>query len=170
MLIRNMDKPVIALVNGVAAGAGANIALCCDLILASDKALFIQAFSLLGLIPDSGGTYFLPRLVGYQKAAGLMMLGEPVNGRQAEAMGMVYRCFEADKFQEEAEKIIQTLAALPTRALALTKKALLSSAANTLTAQLELEDQLQAEAAQTADFKEGVSAFTEKRNAHFTGN
>lgn len=169
MLIRNMDKPVLAVVNGVAAGAGANIALCCDLVLASDSAKFIQAFSLIGLIPDSGGTYFLPRLVGYQRAAGLMMLGEQVSGQQAAAMGMIYRSFEAEKLQEEAEKIIQTIAAMPTRALALTKKALLSSASNTLNEQLELEDQLQAEAAQTADFREGVDAFTNKRKPLFTG-
>lgn len=167
--IRNLKKPVIAAVNGVAAGAGANIALCCDIVLASESASFIQAFSKIGLIPDSGGTYFLPRLIGFQKASALMMLGDKVSAADAEKTGMIYKVFSDDSFKDEALKIAYTLADMPTKALAFTKTALNSSFTSTLEKQLKTEDELQQEAGTTNDFKEGVQAFLEKRKALFTG-
>ena len=167
--IRKMPKPVLCAVNGVAAGAGANIALCCDIVIASEKASFIQAFSKIGLIPDCGGTYFLPRLIGLQKATALMMLGDKINAIEAERMGMIYKYFPEDQFVEEGRKIAETLAKLPTRAFDLTKQALNESFQNNLTQQLKLEDQLQYKAANTSDYKEGVAAFLEKRIPDFTG-
>jgi 2-(1,2-epoxy-1,2-dihydrophenyl)acetyl-CoA isomerase len=167
--ISSLQKPVLAAVNGVAAGAGANLALCCDVVIATHSALFIQAFSKIGLIPDSGGTYFLPRLIGWQKASAIMLLGDKITATEAEKMGMIYRCYEDEKFDEAAEKINTTLALLPTRALALTKLALQFSSGNSLAQQLAKEDELQQVAAGTADFKEGVQAFTEKRQPQFTG-
>jgi len=122
-MIRKLEKPVVAAVNGVAAGAGANIAFCCDVIVASQSASFIQAFSKVGLIPDSGGTYFLPRLIGWQKASALMMLGEKVTAADAERMGMVHKVFSDESFAEESIKIATTLSQMPTKALALTKLA-----------------------------------------------
>jgi len=168
--IRNLSKPVIAAVNGIAAGAGANVALCCDVIVASESASFIQAFSKIGLIPDCGGTYFLPRLIGLQKSSALMMLGEKISAKEAERMGMIYKYFPDETFFMEAEKIAVTLSQLPTKALAYTKQALNKSLEQTLEQQLETEDTFQQKAAATNDFKEGVSAFIEKRKADFKGD
>ena len=167
--IRDLPKPVIALVNGVAAGAGANIALCCDIVLATQSATFIQAFSKIGLIPDSGGTYFLPRLIGWQKASALMMLGEKVSATEAVGLGMIYKSFADEIFWEESMKLAQTLAQMPTKGLAFTKQALNNSLNSSLAAQLLKEDELQQKAADTKDFKEGVAAFLEKRQATFKG-
>jgi 2-(1,2-epoxy-1,2-dihydrophenyl)acetyl-CoA isomerase len=168
--IRYLNKPVIAAVNGVAAGAGANIALCCDVVVASESASFIQAFSKIGLIPDSGGTYFLPRLIGLQKSAALMMLGDKISAKEAERIGMIYKYFPDEIFFYESENIASTLAQLPTKALAYTKQALNKSFEQNLEQQLETEDSLQRKAAATNDFKEGVSAFMEKRKANFKGD
>jgi 2-(1,2-epoxy-1,2-dihydrophenyl)acetyl-CoA isomerase len=167
--IRTLEKPVVAAVNGVAAGAGANIALCCDIVIAAASSSFIQAFSKIGLIPDSGGTYFLPRLIGFQKASALMMLGEKIIAEEAERLGMVYKVFADDVFEEESKRIAQILAQMPTRGLWFTKKALNRTFRNSFKKQLEFEDELQQEAAATRDFKEGVRAFLEKRTANFHG-
>lgn len=167
--IKTLEKPVVAAVNGVAAGAGANIALCCDVVVATKNASFIQAFSKIGLIPDSGGTYFLPRLIGWQKASALMMLGEKISAEEAEKSGMIYKYFEDDEFAESAFSIAKKLAQMPTTGLAFTKKALQSSFTNTLDEQLMLEDQLQQLASETHDYKEGVQAFMEKRKPIFNG-
>ena len=167
--LRNIEKPVIAAVNGVAAGAGANIALACDIVIASEAASFIQAFSKIGLIPDSGGTFLLPRLIGFQKASALAMLGDKVSAAEAERMGMIYRCFPADTFQEETHTLAQKLAHMPTKGLGLTKKALNASLKNDLETQLAVEFDLQIEASKTHDYNEGVSAFIEKRNPVFKG-
>lgn len=167
--IRGLKKPVVAAVNGVAAGAAANIALCCDVVLASASASFIQAFSKIGLIPDSGGTFFLPRLIGWQKASALMMLGEKVTATDAEKMGMIYKFFEDEIFMEEAMKIASTLASMPTKGLALTKEALNKSFSNNTEQQLNVEDALQQQASETHDYKEGVQAFLEKRKPVFKG-
>lgn len=167
--IRNLEKPVIAAVNGVAAGAGANIALACDLVIASENASFIQAFSAIGLIPDSGGTYFLPRLIGFQKAVALAMTGDKVPAVEAEQMGMIYKVFEADRFMEEAMALAKKLANMPTRGLALTKKAFNRSLSNSFEEQLALENDYQIRASQTEDYHEGVGAFLEKRKPNFKG-
>jgi 2-(1,2-epoxy-1,2-dihydrophenyl)acetyl-CoA isomerase len=167
--IRNLPKPVVAAVGGVAAGAGANIALCCDIVLASKSASFIQAFSKIGLIPDSGGTWFLPRLVGWQKAAGIAMLGDKIGAVEAERIGMVYKVYEDDEFAGAARALTAVLAEMPTRALAFTKHAFNYSATNTLEAQLLLEDDLQQKAALTKDYAEGVRAFLDKRAPVFKG-
>lgn len=164
-----MPKPVVAAVNGVAAGAGANIALCCDVVVASQSASFIQAFSKIGLIPDSGGTYFLPRLIGWQKASALMMLGEKVPASEAERLGMIFKVFADESFADESLKIANTLAQMPTKGLAFTKHALNYSLTNTLDAQLLTEDELQQKAAKTYDYNEGVAAFLEKRIPVFKG-
>lgn len=167
--IRAIEKPIIAAVNGVAAGAGANIALACDITIAKKSASFIQAFSKIGLIPDSGGTFFLPRIVGYQKALALMMTGDKISAEQADAMNMIYKAVEDDAFEAEVKSFSETIAALPTRGLGLTKKAVNASFNNTLTQQLALEEELQTEAGQTFDFREGVNAFLEKRKPEFKG-
>ncbi len=167
--IRNLEKPVVCGVNGVAAGAGANIALACDVVLASENASFIQAFSKIGLIPDSGGTYFLPRLVGFQKASALMMLGDKVSAAEAERMGMVYMVLPQDGFDTAALAVAEKLAAMPTRGLALTKKALNRSMTACLEDQLRLEDELQTTAGTTYDYREGTAAFLEKRAPKFEG-
>jgi 2-(1,2-epoxy-1,2-dihydrophenyl)acetyl-CoA isomerase len=167
--IRNLPKPVVAAVGGVAAGAGANIALCCDIVVANRSAAFIQAFSRIGLIPDSGGTWHLPRLVGWQKAAGIAMLGDKVGAEEAERMGMIYKVYEDGEFQGAVKALTAVLAEMPTRALALTKHALNYSAVNSLEAQLLLEDELQQKAAQTKDYAEGVKAFLDKRAPRFKG-
>ncbi|MEO5945021.1 MAG: enoyl-CoA hydratase-related protein [Ferruginibacter sp.] len=167
--IRNMPKPVVSAVNGVAAGAGANIALCCDVVVATATASFIQAFSKIGLIPDSGGTYFLPRLIGFQKASALMMLGDKVAAAEAEKIGMIYKFFEEENFAEESFKIAATLAQMPTKGLAFTKHALNNSLTNSLEEQLVTEDEWQQKAAATEDYSEGVAAFLEKRNPVFKG-
>jgi len=167
--IRNIGKPIVCAVNGVAAGAGANIALCCDIVVANENASFIQAFSKIGLIPDSGGTYFLPRLIGFQKASALMMLGDKVTAVDAERIGMIYKYFPAEHFADESFKIAETLAQMPTLAFAFTKQALNQSLQNNLTEQLSLEDKLQNKAAVTEDYQEGVNAFMEKRLPNFKG-
>ncbi len=167
--IKWLDKPVVAAVNGVAAGAGANIALCCDIVIATESASFIQAFSGIGLIPDSGGTFTLPRLVGWQKATALMMLGEKVSAVAAERMGMIYKWFPNEEFIKEAKSMVEKLALMPTKALGFTKQALRWSATHTFKEQLENEDKLQQRAASTSDFKEGVKAFMEKREPNFKG-
>jgi 2-(1,2-epoxy-1,2-dihydrophenyl)acetyl-CoA isomerase len=169
MKLRSIEKPIIAAVNGVAAGAGANIALACDLVIAKESASFIQAFSKIGLIPDSGGTFILPRLVGMQKALSLMITGEKVGAKQAENMNMIYKAIEDDLFEEEVSKIAIGLAQMPTKGIGLTKRAINQSWDNTLQDQLDLEELLQTEAGQTADFKEGVTAFLEKRKPIFNG-
>ena len=168
-LIRKLEKPVVAAVNGVAAGAGANIAFCCDVVVAAQSASFIQAFSKIGLIPDSGGTYFLPRLIGWQKASALMMLGDKVPAAEAERMGMVYKVFSDETFREESMKIALTLSEMPTKGLALTKIALNNSLINNYEDQLQDEEILQDRAGRTADYKEGVQAFLEKRKPVFRG-
>ncbi len=167
--IRNMPKPIVAAVNGVAAGAGANMALCCDIVVASHSASFIQAFSKIGLIPDSGGTYFLPRLIGWQKASAYMMLAEKISATEAERIGMIYKVFEEDNFADESIKIATTLAQMPTKGLAFTKHALNYSLNSSLESQLLKEDDLQQKAAATYDYKEGVAAFLEKRKPVFKG-
>ena len=167
--IREAQKPVVAVVHGVAAGAGANIALACDIVLAGESASFIQAFSKIGLIPDSGGTFFLPRLIGSQRAAGLMMLADKVGGKEAAEMGMVYKCFEDASLKTEVEKICNQLANMPTKGIALTKMLLNQSATSDFKQQLKLEEVYQAQAGQTYDHKEGVNAFLEKRLPVFKG-
>ena len=167
--IRNLPKPVIAAVNGVAAGAGANIALCCDIVVAAESAAFIQAFSKIGLIPDSGGTFTLPRLIGWQKASALMMLGEKVSSMEAERLGMIYKIFPDESFADESMKIANTLAQMPTKGLAFTKHALNYSLNSSLESQLLTEDELQQKAAKTYDYNEGVAAFLEKRIPVFKG-
>jgi 2-(1,2-epoxy-1,2-dihydrophenyl)acetyl-CoA isomerase len=167
--ITHLPKPVVAAVGGVAAGAGANIALCCDIVVASASAGFLQAFSRIGLIPDSGGTYFLPRLIGWQKASALAMLADRVPAAEAERMGMIYKVFPDESFATDSWELALRLASMPTRALALTKEALHASLERSLEAQLVVEDELQRQAASTADFKEGVAAFLEKRAPVFKG-
>ncbi|MGQ0740149.1 MAG: enoyl-CoA hydratase-related protein [Bacteroidota bacterium] len=167
--IRGLEKPVMAAVNGVAAGAGANIALCCDVVVASEDASFLQAFSKIGLIPDSSGTFFLPRLIGWQKASALAMLGDKVPATEAEKMGMIYKVFPADSFVEESKKIAAALAQMPTKGLAFTKHALNISFGISLAEQMRVEDEYQQKAAATHDYKEGVVAFLEKRKPVFKG-
>ncbi len=167
--IRNIEKPILCAVNGVAAGAGANIALACDIVIASDKASFIQSFSNIGLIPDSGGTFFLPRLVGLQRATAMMFLADKISAAQALEFGMIYKVVEADQLMLEAEKLTAHLASMPTKGFGLTKRALNKSFTNDLNAQLDLEEELQAAAANTYDNKEGINAFLEKRKAQFKG-
>ena len=169
LAIRDLKKPVVAAVNGVAAGAGANIALCCDIVVAAESASFIQAFSRIGLIPDSGGTHTLPRLVGWQKASALMMLGEKVSATEAERMGMIYKFFPDSNFADTAMNIAAYLSKMPTKGLAYTKQVLSMSFTTTLEEQLQDEDVFQQKASQTADYKEGVQAFLEKRQPIFTG-
>ena len=167
--IKWMEKPVVAAVNGIAAGAGANIALACDIAVAAESASFIQAFANIGLIPDSGGTYHLPRLIGWQKATALMMLGEKVSATDAMKMGMIYKVFADDVFAGEAYALAEKLAEMPTKAMGFIKLAMRWSSTHTLKEQLENEDKLQQRAASTADFKEGVKAFFEKRKPDFKG-
>jgi 2-(1,2-epoxy-1,2-dihydrophenyl)acetyl-CoA isomerase len=167
--IRNIEKPIVCAVNGVAAGAGANIALACDITIAGESVAFIQAFSKIGLIPDSGGTFFLPRIIGMQKAAALMMLSDKVMATEAEKMGMIYKVCADESLMEETLKVAKKLASLPTIGLGLTKRALNKSMTNDLTAQLALEDELQTAAGKTYDYNEGVTAFLEKRKPNFKG-
>ncbi len=150
--IRNIEKPILAAVNGVAAGAGANIALACDIVIASENASFIQAFSKIGLVPDSAGTFFLPRLIGFQKASALMLLGDKVEAKEAEQLGMIYKSFPAESFAEEVNKLAMKLAKMPTKALGLTKRLLNQSLVNNLEQQLDLESDLQIEASESTDY------------------
>ncbi len=168
--IRTIEKPIVAAVNGVAAGAGANIALACDIVIAAENASFIQAFSKIGLVPDSAGTFFLPRLIGFQKASALMMLGDKVSAQEAFNIGMIYKFYPVAFFEEEIQKIATTLANMPTKAIGLTKKLLNESLSNNLQQQLALESDLQIEASSSNDYREGVNAFMEKRTPEFRGN
>jgi len=167
--LRKIEKPIVCGVNGVAAGAGANLALACDITIAAKSATFIQAFSKIGLIPDSGGTYFLPRLIGMQKATALMFLGDKIMAEEAEKMGMIYKAVADKELQEVALGTAQKLAKMPTKGIGLTKKLLNQSYNNTLTEQLALENVIQTEAGQTYDYKEGVNAFLAKRKPIFKG-
>jgi len=167
--IREIEKPVVAAVNGVAAGAGANIALACDITIAKESASFIQAFSKIGLIPDSGGTFFLPRIIGTQKALALMMTGDKVTANEAEAMNMIYKSVPDDSFDEVVTDFMNKIAQMPTKGLGLTKKAVNQSLFNSLEDQLEIEEKLQTEAGHSYDFEEGVAAFLEKRKPVFKG-
>ena len=167
--IRKLEKPVVAAVNGVAAGAGANIALCCDVVIATQSASFLQAFSKIGLVPDSSGTYFLPRLIGWQKASALMMLGEKISAEDAERMGMIYKVFPDENFSESAMGVAKQLAQMPTIGLAYTKQLLNNSLSSHLDEQLQDENIFQQRAGQTEDYKEGVKAFMEKRKPTFKG-
>src|SRR5918993_2094377 len=167
--LRRLPMPVVCAVNGVAAGAGANIALACDIVLAARSAKFIQAFAKIGLLPDSGGTWFLPRLVGSARARGLALLAEPLPAEKAEAWGLIWKAVDDESLMIEAEKLAAHLATQPTIGLALTKQALDASWGNTLDRQLDLERDLQGEAGRTPDYAEGVSAFFAKRAPSFTG-
>ena len=167
--MRTIEKPVVCAVNGVAAGAGANIALAGDIVVASASASFIQAFSKIGLIPDSGGTFFLPRLIGFQKATALMMLGDKVSAVDALQMGMLYKVVADDQLMIEAEKIATTLSAMPTKAIGYTKRLLNASMHHQFEEQLLMEGVMQTAAGETADYKEGVDSFLEKRKPIFTG-
>ncbi|MBC7862087.1 MAG: enoyl-CoA hydratase/isomerase family protein [Bacteroidia bacterium] len=167
--IRNLEKPVVCAVNGVAAGAGANIALACDIVIAGESVAFIQAFSKIGLVPDSGGTFFLPRLIGFQRASALMMLGDKISASHALEMGMLYKVFADELLEAEGMKIAGTLSEMPTLAIGLTKKLLNESMANDLFTQLKREGEEQVAAANSYDYNEGVKAFLEKRKALFKG-
>ena len=167
--IRKLEKPVVCAVNGVAAGAGANLALACDIVIASELASFIQSFSKVGLIPDSGGTFFLPRIVGFPLATALTMLGEKVSAARALELGMIYRVVPDDDLLRDAMALVKQLAEMPTRGLGLIKRGLNASLGNALDAQLDLEEELQREAGKTDDFREGIAAFLEKRKPEFLG-
>lgn len=168
--LRALEKPVVCAVNGVAAGAGANLALACDIVLAARSARFIQAFCKIGLVPDSGGTYFLPRLIGEARAKALALLGEPLSAEQAEAWGLIWKAVDDDRLQTEAMALAQRLAMGPTMGLGLIKRALNASFANDLDRQLDLERDLQREAGGSADYREGVAAFIQKRQPVFRGS
>jgi 2-(1,2-epoxy-1,2-dihydrophenyl)acetyl-CoA isomerase len=168
--IRNIEKPVVAAVNGVAAGAGASLALCCDIVLCNENATFIQAFSKIGLIPDSAATFFLPRLIGMQRATALMMSAEPIVASEALKMGMIYKIFSNDDFESSSLDFVSKLSQMPTKGLGLTKRLLNSSYSNNLEEQLEMEKQCQEIAGKTNDFDEGVQAFLDKRKPNFKGN
>ena len=167
--IRNIEKPIVCAVNGVAAGAGANIALACDVVIAGASSSFLQAFSKIGLVPDNGGTFFLPRIIGFGKASALMMLGDKVSAADALQMGMIYKVVDDATLQDDANNIAQTLSQMPTKAIGLTKRLLNQSLINNLDKQLEAEGIEQVAAASTYDYKEGVNAFLEKRKPIFKG-
>jgi 2-(1,2-epoxy-1,2-dihydrophenyl)acetyl-CoA isomerase len=167
--LRALPKPIVCAVNGVAAGAGANIALACDIVLAARSARFVQAFSRIGLVPDSGGTYFLPRLVGAARAMGLALLAENLSAEQAEQWGLIWKAVDDDRLGAEAAALAARLARGPTKGYGLLKKALYASSGNSLDAQLDLERDLQREAGLSADYREGVTAFKEKRDPRFQG-
>jgi 2-(1,2-epoxy-1,2-dihydrophenyl)acetyl-CoA isomerase len=169
LAIRQLEKPVVCAVNGVAAGAGANLALACDIVVASEDASFVQSFSRIGLVPDTSGTFFLPRLVGPARATALMFLAEKVSATQALEWGMIYQVVPSAVLMESAMSTARNLAAMPTRGLALTKRALNESFANDLQSQLALEEEMQRQAGRTADYAEGVKAFLEKRKPVYTG-
>jgi 2-(1,2-epoxy-1,2-dihydrophenyl)acetyl-CoA isomerase len=168
--LRTLPLPVLAAVNGVAAGAGANLALACDLVVAAKSASFIQSFAKLGLIPDTGGTYFLPRLVGTARALGLALLGEKLSAEQAADWGLIWRCVDDAMFSSTIEQLVNALAAAPTKGLAATKYAVYHSPHQTLDAQLDLERDIMRELGRSDDFREGVTAFLEKRAPKFSGN
>ncbi len=171
-LVRRMHalrKPIVCAVNGVAAGAGANFALACDIVIAARSASFIQAFVKIGLVPDCGGSYFLPRLAGTQRAMALAMTGDRLSAADAERWGLIWKCVDDAQLKEESGKLARSLASGPTRSLGLIKKAIYDSAHNDLAAQLDLERDLQHEAGKGKDFREGVKAFLEKRKPSFTG-
>jgi 2-(1,2-epoxy-1,2-dihydrophenyl)acetyl-CoA isomerase len=168
-LITTLEKPVIAAVNGIAAGAAANIALACDLVYAARSASFLQAFARIGLIPDAGGTWVLPRLAGQARARGLAMLAEPLPAEKAEAWGLIWKCVDDDKLETEVSTVAQKLATAPTYALALAKQALAASSTNTLAQQLDLERDLQRLAGASPDAREGIRAFLEKRAPKYIG-
>ncbi len=167
--VRAIEKPFVCAVNGVAAGAGANLALACDLVLASEKASFLQAFAKIGLVPDSGGTYFLPRLVGSARATALMMLGDKLSAPQAAEWGLVHQICVPERLMDDAMALALRLAAAPTRALGLIKRAVNRSFENDLDSQLDLEAELQGIASRSEDYAEGVRAFLEKRPPNFQG-
>lgn len=167
--MRAMAKPIIGAVNGIAAGAGCNLALACDITVAAKSAKFIQIFARIGLVPDAGGTYFLPRLVGMQRAMAASMLAEDVPAEDAARWGMIWKVFPDDSFAEEARAFAVHLASRPTRTMGFIKEALYASAGNDLARQLHVERELQREAGRTNDFREGVMAFLQKRPANFTG-
>lgn len=167
--MRKIEKPIVVAVNGVAAGAGANIALAGDIVLAAKSASFIQAFSKIALIPDSAGTFILPRLVGMQRALALTMLGDKVSADEAVAMGMIYKSFPDETFENDTKQIAINLAQMPTKGLGLTKRLMNETYNNTLVQQLDREKDVQVEAGSTEDFKEGVNAFLEKRKPVFKG-
>ncbi|HXX10620.1 MAG TPA: 2-(1,2-epoxy-1,2-dihydrophenyl)acetyl-CoA isomerase PaaG [Burkholderiales bacterium] len=167
--LRELGLPVICAVNGVAAGAGCNFALTADIVIAARSASFIEVFSRIGLIPDAGGTYALPRLVGAARAMAMSLLAEPVSGEQAASWGLIWKCVDDDKLMSEAHALAQRLAGGPTRAYGLIKQALNASPANTLEQQLALEAKLQRQAGKTADFREGVQAFLQKRTPVYQG-
>jgi len=167
--LRALPKPIVCAVNGVAAGAGANIALACDVVLAARSASFIQAFCKLGLVPDSGGTYFLPRLVGSARAMGLALLGDRLTAEDAERMGLIWKCVDDARLAADSRALAGHLATQPTRGLAAIKRALQASALNSLDQQLDLERDLQRALGRTADYREGVTAFFEKRPPRFAG-
>ncbi len=167
--IRSLGKPVVCAVNGVAAGAGANFALACDIVLAARSARFIEAFIKIGLVPDAGGSWYLPRLVGLARAKAMAMLGEPVSGEEAAQWGMVWKVFDDEALMPEARRMTAHISTMPTQALALMKQQFDASETNTLDQQLDLERDLQRRAGATPDNLEGVRAFIEKRSPHFTG-
>ncbi len=167
--VRNLEKPVVCAVNGIAAGAGANLALCCDLVLAAESASFLQAFCHIGLIPDSGGTYFLPRLAGIARATAMAMLGEKIPASQALEWGMIYKVVADEQLLPEAIQLAEHLATRPTRGLGLIKRALNQSLFNSLEEQLKVEEELQGLAGESEDYREGVEAFLQKRKAKFKG-
>jgi 2-(1,2-epoxy-1,2-dihydrophenyl)acetyl-CoA isomerase len=167
--LRALPLPVVCAVNGVAAGAGANIALACDIVIAAKSASFIQAFSKIGLIPDSGGTYFLPRMVGSARAIGLAMLGDKLSAEQAAAWGLIWKCVDDAEFPASVEALVQQLSTAATRGLAATKQAIYAAGEHTLEAQLDLERDVQRELGRSADYREGVSAFGAKRQPKFSG-
>ncbi|GJD48760.1 1,2-epoxyphenylacetyl-CoA isomerase [Methylobacterium crusticola] len=167
--IRDLPMPVVCAVNGVAAGAGANIALACDIVLAARSATFLQAFARLGLVPDAGGTWLLPRLAGRARARGMALLAEPVPAAQAEAWGLIWKAVDDDGLMDEAHRLAAHLAAQPTFGLSLIRRALDASETNDLDGQLDLERELQGRAGRTPDYREGVAAFLEKRAPRFTG-
>jgi 2-(1,2-epoxy-1,2-dihydrophenyl)acetyl-CoA isomerase len=167
--LKALPMPVICAVNGVAAGAGANLALACDIVLAGRSASFVEVFCKLGLIPDTGGTWHLPRLVGHARAMGMAMLGEKITAEKAEAWGLIWKCVADDMLMEEANAMALHFASAPTKGLAFTKQALAASDANTLEQQLKLEGQMMRELGYSHDYREGVAAFMAKRPPNFTG-
>ena len=167
--LRALPKPVVCAVNGIAAGAGANLALACDLVIAARSATFVQAFSRLGLVPDSGGSFFLPRLVGTARAMGLALLAEPLTAERAVEWGLIWKVVDDARLADEALAVARALATGPTKGYGLVKKAIYASASNSLDAQLDLERDLQREAGYSEDYREGVTAFKEKREPRFKG-